>query len=127
MSVAFAETTVDRPAADARVGQPAVAPSRPRPRRAGPGVGPAARPRRVRFSSPAVAGPGARACEVAPPVPQQPSRSWRLTDRGMAVVLVVAAALVAASIVVVALTALQVTSESYHPGRTASAPVLVQP
>ena len=42
-------------------------------------------------------------------------------------VLVVAAALVAASIAVVGLTALRVTSEGYAPTHAVSAPVLVQP
>ena len=44
----------------------------------------------------------------------------------MAVVLVVAAALVVASVTVVALTALRVTGDSYHPGRAVVAPVLVE-
>ena len=55
------------------------------------------------------------------------TRSWRLTERGLAVVLVVAAALVVASIAVVELTALRVTGESYQPSHVSSAPVLVQP
>ncbi len=90
-------------------------------------MGPTARPRRLRFSAPAVAGSasGARACAPAPVVAA--SRSWHLTERGLAVVLVVAAALVAASIAVVGLTALRVTSESYHPGHSAAAPVVVEP
>ena len=128
MSVAFAEPVLDRPTADVRVGRPAPAPTRTTPRRPGPGVGPTARPRRLRFSAPAVAGrpSGARACSVTVPVVDRP-RTWRLTERGLAVVLVVAAALVAASIAVVGLTALRVTGESYHPSHSAASPVLVQP
>jgi len=55
------------------------------------------------------------------------SPSWHLTERGLAVVLVVAAALMAASIAVVGLTALRVTSESYHPSHSVAAPVVVEP
>jgi hypothetical protein len=97
------------------------------PPRRGPGVGPTARPRRLRFTAPAVPGAasGPRACAGAPVV-ERP-RSWHLTERGLAVVLVVAAALVAASIAVVGLTALRVTSEGYQPTHAVSAPVLVQP
>jgi hypothetical protein len=130
MSVAFAEPVLDRPAALARPasgGSPRV---RTRPRRPGPGVGPAARPRQVRFSAPPVAQPQARACGAAPvvarPRSRSQSRSWHLTDRGLAVVLVLAAALVAASIVVVGLTALRVTGEGYRPAHSAAAPVLTR-
>lgn len=125
MSVAFAEPALDRPTADVRATRPAAAPTRTRPRRPGPGVGPTARPRRLRFTPPAVAGAGARACQATPVAERE--RTWHLTDRGLAVVLVVAAALVAASIAVVGLTALRVTSESYRPSHSAAAPVLVQP
>jgi len=45
----------------------------------------------------------------------------------VALVLVIAGALVAASIAVVGLTALRVTSESYHPSHSAVAPVVVEP
>jgi hypothetical protein len=129
MSVAFAEPVLDRPSTDVRVGRPGTAPARTTPRRPGPGVGPDARPRRVRFTAPAVPGgrPGSRACRPAPAAAATSARTWHLTDRGMAVVLVVAAALVAASIAVVGLTALRVTGESYQAARTtASAPVLVE-
>lgn len=126
MSVAYAEPVLDQPTPEVRAGRPSPAPTRTTPRRRGPGVGPTARPRRLRFTAPAVRpGSGPRACEGAPAV--QPSRTWHLTERGLAVVLVVAAALVAASIVVVGLTALRVTGDGYSPAHTASAPVLVQP
>lgn len=127
MSVASAEPVLDSPTVDVRVGRPSPAPTRTRPRRPGPGVGPTARPRRLRFTAPAVAGPGsgARSCEATAAI--QGSRSWHLTERGLAVVLVVAAALVVAGIAVVGLTALRVTGESYQPSHSAAAPVLVQP
>ena len=127
MSVAFAEPVLDRPMVDAQLGRPSPERVRTKPRRSGPGVGPTARPRRRRFSPSAAARPGvgARACAPAPVV--QRAQTWRLTDRGLAVVLVVAAALVAASIAVVGLTALRVTGESYHPSHSAAAPVLVEP
>ena len=134
MSVAFAEPVLDRPAAAERAVRATPAPTRTSPRRPGPGVGPTARPRRLRFVAPAVmrTPSGPRACEVAPApaqvhAPRPSGQTWRLTERGLAVVLVMAAALVAASIAVVGLTALRVTSESYHPGHVAAAPVLVQP
>ncbi|HEY0238029.1 MAG TPA: hypothetical protein VGC37_05250 [Friedmanniella sp.] len=141
MSVAFAEPVLDRPTADVRAGRPSAtptrtaptrtAPGRTTPRRPGPGVGPTARPRRLRFTAPAIAGTTsvARACEVEAAAVRLVARpgSWRLTDRGLAVVLVLAAALVAASVAVVGLTALRVTSESYHPSHSVAAPVLVQP
>ena len=138
MSVAFAEPVLGRPVTDRAVlgqggqgGAPApvlrlvpTAPAVPgRIRRPGPGVGPTARPRRLRFSAPAaVAAP--RACRP-PAATVSPSRTWHLTERGLALVLVVAAALVVASVTVVGLTALRVTSEGYQPGHSAAAPVLV--
>ena len=128
MSVAFAEPVLDQPAPEVRVGRPGpAAPARTTPRRRGPGVGPSARPRRLRFTAPAVtrATPGPRSCQAEPVV--APPRTWHLTERGLAVVLVVAAALVAASIAVVGLTALRVTGEGYQPAHAVSAPVLVQP
>lgn len=123
MSVAFAEPVLDRPTAARRAVAPA--PTRARPRRPGPGVGPTARPRRLRFAAPPVVGSrsAARACQAAPVL--QGSPTWHLTERGLAVVLVVAAALVAASITVVGLTALRITGESYRPSHSAVAPVVV--
>ena len=130
MSVAHAEPVLDRPATE-QVRRTTPAPARTTPRRPGPGVGPTARPRRLRFTAPAVApsSPGARACTAEPaPAPRSSGQTWRLTERGLAVVLVLAAALVAASIAVVGLTAVRVTGESYQPSHTtAAAPVLVQP
>ena len=136
MSVALAEpadltyATDDRPVRPAlRVVEPVPSPGRTRTRRPGPGVGPAARPRRLRFVAP----PPARSSSCRPPAPvvaaapaTRPT-SWRLTERGLAVVLVVAAALVAASVAVVALTALRVTGESYDPGHVAPVQVVAQP
>lgn len=140
MSVAHAEPVLDRPTAAEHVGRATSAPartapsrttpSRTTPRRPGPGVGPTARPRRLRFTAPAVpsTSSGPRACEAAPaPAPRPAGQTWRLTERGLAVVLVVAAALVAASIAVVGLTAVRVTGESYRASHVAAAPVLVQP
>ena len=127
MSVAFAEPVLDQPTPEVRAGGPSPAPTRSTPRRRGPGTGPTARPPPRRFTAPAVPGAGAgpRACASAPAV-EQP-RTWHLTERGLALVLVVAAALVAASIAVVGLTALRVTGEGYQPTHAVSAPLLVQP
>ncbi|SEQ83926.1 hypothetical protein [Microlunatus flavus] len=105
---------------------PTATPTRTRPRRSGPGVGPVARPRRLRFTAPAAPATPA-ACRVPAPVVPEAPRSGHLTERGLALVLVVAAALVAASVAVVALTALRVTGESYHPAHSAAAPVVAQP
>ena len=122
MSVAFAEPVLDRPRPDLRLVPPVPAPARVRPRRPGPGVGPLAHPRRLRFVTPSPTRP--RGCSaVAAPAPV---RAWHLTERGVAVVMVLAAALVAASVVVVGLTALRVTGQSYAPGHSAAAPVVVE-
>lgn len=128
MSVAFAEPVATRPTAVAS-GRPATAPGRLRPVRPGPGTGPSAAPRRLRFTAPPTNAARAACSPVQPVVraarPQVRRSSWRLTERGLAVVLVLAAALVAASVAVVALTAVRVTGESYHPGHVASAPVVL--
>ena len=155
MSVAFAAPVLVRPTADARAGRPAPAPTRATPRRPGPGVGPTARPRRLRFTAPGRVrpvrpGPGTgpaaaprrlrftapptnaarAACSPVPPVvrmaqPRARRSGWWLTERGLAVVLVLAAALVAASVAVVALTAVRVTGATYHPAHPSSAPVVL--
>ncbi len=135
MSVALAETAapvvVERPRALRLVPpepsvEPAGPPARTRPRRSGPGVGPAARPRRLRFTAPPAP---AQTCRVQAPavaaVPPQP-QTWRLTDRGLAVVLALAAALVVASVVVVGLTALRVTGEGYRASHASDAVVVAQ-
>lgn len=109
---------------------PVQAPIR-RPRRVGPGTAPAARPRRPL----GLAGAGrtqagrAQSCSVAAPtvlLAPQPVRTghWRLTERGIALVLVTGLLIVTASLAVVGLTALRVTSDVYHP---AGQSVLVQP
>jgi cell division protein FtsL len=43
---------------------------------------------------------------------------WRLTERALALIAVVIAMIIAAAVVVVGLTALQVTAESYNPHGT---------
>ena len=121
MSVATIERSTTRPTPDA--GAPRVssarsaAPVRQRPRRPGPGTGPGTRPTRVvpapslapaRPSRPQACRAEARAAAPAP------RRSWRLTERGLAVVMVTAVLIVTAAVAVVGLTALRVTSESYH-------------
>ena len=47
--------------------------------------------------------------------------SWRLTDRGVAVVLVVGLMIMVAALTVVGLTAVQVTGSDYRPGGSALA------
>ena len=119
-------TTLEAPvrtsgAARSRVGTapvPTKVPSRPR-RRTGRGTGPVARPARPLPSSLLSPAPGLRpqSCRVAPPVvaPLEVGRpsSWRLTERGIALVLVTGLLIVTAALAVVGLTAMRVTGEHY--------------
>lgn len=98
---------------------PRHAPGRTR-RRPGRGTGPEARPSRplstpVRARS---AAQGPQACRVAPPAPQPElvvrRSAWRLTDRGIALVLVTGLLIVTAALAVVGLTALRVTGDHYQ-------------
>jgi len=117
------------PAAPRTAGR--TAPTRPgvrRPRRPGPGTGPAARPARP-LAAPSVArtaGPAARSCTVETPVhvTAEARSSWRLTERGIALVLVTGLLIATAALAVVGLTALRVTGEQYH---GVGQSVLVQP
>ena len=56
--------------------------------------------------------PAVRACRVDPVT--RPSASWRLTDRGIAVVLALAAMIVLAAVTVIGLTAWRVTGPEYQ-------------
>jgi hypothetical protein len=66
-----------------------------------------------------------QACAVPAPVPTAAAgATWRLTERGIALVLVTGLLIVTAALTVIGLTALQVTGEGYvGAGQT----VLVQP
>jgi hypothetical protein len=106
---------------------PTRAPGRPR-RRTGPGTGPEARPFRPVPSPTFARGTGVRpqSCTVAAPAPAlagQASR-WRLTERGIALVVVTGLLIVTAALAVVGLTALRVTGERYT---AAGHSVLAQP
>ncbi|MCW2810542.1 MAG: hypothetical protein JWP61_1000 [Friedmanniella sp.] len=114
-----------RPAADARAGRAAVsqpdrvAPTRPGQRRKVARTAPVARPLR-RLPAPTLrqaSSVGPRSCspEVATPVraAAAPTR-YRLTERGIAVILVAGAMIAVAALAVVGLTALRVTSPSYQ-------------
>ena len=95
---------------------PTRAPGRPR-RRTGPGTGPEARPLRP-VPSPTLtrsAGVRPQSCTVPLTAPQPVGRasSWRLTDRGIALVLVTGLLIVTAALAVVGLTAVRVTGERY--------------
>lgn len=111
------------PRATARTAAPTRAPGRPR-RRTGRGTGPQARPARpLAGSSTRVLRPQACAVET-PAVQAAPGARWRLTERGIALVLVTGLLVVTAALTVVGLTALRVTGERYADvGQT----VLVQP
>ena len=104
---------------------------RPRELRPGRGTGrqarPQARPARPlaapRLDPTISASPSA--CRVVRPAPEpvQTARrsSWRLTERGIALVLATGLAIAAAALVVVGLTAMRVTGESFQSGRQLSA------
>lgn len=101
---------------------PVRAPARPG-RRSGRGTGPQARPARPVTGGTRVLRP--QACAVEAPAPRLAAGSagWRLTERGIALVLVTGLLIVTAALTVVGLTALRVTCERY----AVSHKVLVQP
>ena len=120
-------TAVGQPSTAQRTAAaPAQAPGRTG-RRTGRGTGPQARPSRRLTGAPSrpprVLRP--QACAVQAPAPVTTAGSaWRLTERGIALVLVTGLLIVTAAVTVVGLTALRVTGERYAgPGQT----VLVQP
>lgn len=88
--------------------------TRPRSRPAGPVAAPRLNP---------VMAPGARGCQVERPavrsvalsVPTLTTATWKLTDRAVALVLAAVLAIAAAAVVVVSLTALRVTGDTYLP------------
>ena len=103
-----------------------LAPVRPRMRRGGPGGSPVARPRRTGFAPTVPERPrGVHACRATlAPIPARNrrspvSRSWRLTDRGQALVVVVGLVIATAAVAVIGLTAWQVTGDSFWTADTA--------
>lgn len=125
-SLSMSVSTLQRPATEPRAlsvdgrtaPAPAPAPVRPlRPhRRSGRRTGPDARPARrptgtVLARSRALP---ARSCQVASPAVAVRPAHWRLTDRGIALVLVVGLLICTAALAVVTLTALRVTGVRYH-------------
>ncbi len=120
--------TIDAPvrtAADARAGRPGVsqpdrvAPARPGGRQKVARTAPVARPRR-QLSAPSLrqgSRPTSRACSteaVAEPRPAVQTGRYRLTERGIAVILVAGVMIAVAALAVVGLTALRVTSPTYQ-------------
>ena len=101
---------------------PVRAPARPG-RRSGRGTGPQARPTRSVTGGTRVLRP--QACSVEAPTPRVVTggAGWRLTERGIALVLVTGLLIVTAALTVVGLTALRVTGERYAGSHT----VLVHP
>lgn len=134
MNVNTLEARVDPTAPrsrSARASTTTTAPVRPA-RRTGRGTGPAARPTR-RLEAPAVIksrGSSSQGCSVTAPPATAPrarrpgSAPWRLTERGVALVLVTGLLIAAAALAVVGLTAIRVTGERYHHD---GQPALVQP
>ena len=105
-----------RPSRPARASAPtpAISPARPG-RRTGRGTGPEARPTRRLDAPPVIRSrDGAQSCSVTAPAPAAQPARWRLTDRGIALVLVTGLLITTAALVVVGLTALRVTGERYH-------------
>jgi hypothetical protein len=94
--------------APARRVPPAVRPGR----RDGRGSGPQARPARALRGSRTLARAGSRSCSPTVPTVSS-SATWRLTDRGIAVVLVTGMMIMVAALVVIGLTALRVTGDGY--------------
>ena len=97
---------------------PRPAPGRTR-RRPGRGTGPEARPARLAGPAVPLSQPGqrARSCRVATPPrvgAATGAPSCRLTDRGIALVLVTGLLIVTAALAVVGLTALRVTGDGYR-------------
>jgi ferric-dicitrate binding protein FerR (iron transport regulator) len=96
-------------------------PDKVRPgRRAGRGARPQARPDQSLPAPRSLLAAGAKVRACAPPAPARArigaSTRWRLTERGIAVVLVSLAMIAAAALAVVSLTALRVTSGEYQTG-----------
>ena len=110
-------TTIERPrpmTRASRVTSPATTPVRPR-RHDGRGTAPFARPSRA-VAPPTVRAarsPGAQACAL-PMTTVGVHATWRLTDRGIAVVMVTGLMIVITALVVVGLTAVRVTGEHYQ-------------
>jgi hypothetical protein len=86
------------------------------PLRAGRGTGRATVPQlrpAVRLPAPTLS--RAQPRRVAACLEAAPASPWRLTERGLALVLVTGLMIAAAALAVIGLTALQVTSEGYQP------------
>ena len=100
--------TITRPAPKTR----RVSPEVRRPAQPGSFRGPSARPvRRVPAPDlPAQGGAEVRSCRVGT---TSARREWRLTDRGIALVLVLAVMITVAAVAVIGLTAWQVTGADY--------------
>lgn len=107
---------VEQPSAAQRtVAAPVRGPGRPG-RRTGRGSGPQARPARPLTGAPARRAPVQRpqSCSVEAPGRVVPGTGgWRLTERGIALVLITALLIVTAALTVVGLTALRVTGDRY--------------
>lgn len=115
----FRPEAINAAAGTAPTSRRAAAPTRPRrpvTRRPAHGTGRASAPvaRPVRGTPALTLAPGARTRASSCTVDASPAR-WRLTDRGIAVVLVTGLMIVAAAVAVVSMTALRVAGEHYQP------------
>ena len=121
------QLVVDRPTAARAVARPR---RRTRPAQgSGREVGPRLRPVQP-VSTQALSrpvSPGGHACLMPMPTPVATVRraaqaGWRLTDRGVAVVLVTGLMIMVAALTVIGLTALRVTSDGYQPSVSQTLP-----
>lgn len=108
-------TTFEAPPRPDRVRRPTAGAQPATRRRPGRGSGrrarPQARPARP-IAAPSLAPlrrPSSGSC-AGPPLPA----AWRVTERGLGVIMIAGLMIVAAAVAVISLTAFQVTSETYH-------------
>jgi hypothetical protein len=107
LTIAFGEITADR-------ARPALSPTVPAGRAAGRGLRPNTRPVRA-VPPPSLAPSARRAPQACVAEPSLSSAPMRLTDRGLAAVMVVGLMIMVTALVVIGLTALRVTGPGYVP------------
>jgi hypothetical protein len=107
LTIAFEEIAADR-------AQPALSPTALGGRAAGRGLRPNTRPARA-VPPPSLAASARRPPQACIAEPALSSASMRLTDRGIAAVMVVGLMIMVTALVVIGLTALRVTGPGYVP------------
>jgi hypothetical protein len=107
LTIAIEEIAADR-------ARPALSPTAPAGRAAGRGLRPNTRPVRA-VPPPSLAAPARRTPQACVAEPTLSSASMRLTDRGIAAVMVVGLMIMVTALIVIGLTALRVTGPGYVP------------